>query len=54
MRVYVIFDPAGIWELGEPIYASREEAERVIAAHPPQRTGFGMYSLRIVEYEVQE
>lgn len=55
MKVYVIFDPAGIWELGEAIYASREKAEQVAAenTHTRERPGPN-YRLTVREYEVQE
>lgn len=52
--VYIIFDPAGIWEMGEPVYATREAAQAVVDANPPTRTAFGLYSLRIKEYTVQD
>lgn len=52
MNVYVIFDPAGLWELGPAIFARREDAEAVVKAHPPRNNAFGTYALRVEEIEV--
>jgi hypothetical protein len=56
LTVYIVFDPAGIWELGEPVYATRDAAEAVVAAHPPSDTSFGpgTYRLHVREFQVQE
>ena len=54
VKVYVIFDPAGIWELGEAVYASRERAEQVARENSRVREPHGWnYTLRVEEYEVQ-
>lgn len=54
MTVYVIFDPAGIWELSEPIYASRERAEQVARENSRRREPHSWdYVLTVREYEVQ-
>lgn len=55
MKVYVIFDPAGIWELGEAVYASREHAEQVARENSSYREPKGWnYELTVREYDVQE
>lgn len=52
--VYIIFDPAGIWELGPAVYASREAAQRVADQDNARPGHYPGYSLRVEEYEVQE
>jgi hypothetical protein len=53
-KVYVIFDPAGIWELGEAVYASRERAEQVARENSRYREPkWWDYVLTVQEYEVQ-
>ena len=49
--VYVIFDPAGIWECGPAIHATREHAERIVAAENAKKHVPG-YLLRVEEYEL--
>ncbi len=53
MKVYIIFDPAGVWELEEPVYATREAAECVIAAEKARRGSWCPgYYLEVREFDV--
>ena len=49
MKVYIVFDPAGIWEIGDAVYADRFTAETVVTAQSYHYPG---YRLTIREYDV--
>lgn len=53
MKVFIIFDPAGIWECGPAVYETREAAQRVADLENGRGTAYPGYSLRVEEYEVE-
>ena len=52
-KVYIIFDPAGIYELDEPVFATREAAQRLADQNNSRPGRYPGYDLRVEEYEVQ-
>lgn len=54
MKVYIIFDPAGIWERAAvtPVFARHEDAERVAREYNERPGRHPQYRLTVREYEV--
>ncbi len=54
MKVYIIFDPAGIWELGEAVFERWEDASLQATSYTQEhsRSWYPGYYLEVRTFEV--